>query len=105
MRGFSKCAEEDSNLHGPYSPQGTQPRPRLSVALKPHGNRGLRWRRSTIWTDLTGWMLSPCCHAGSRARPASQFPRVEAGVERHNAIRVEQLLAVVEDDLRVPERT
>src|SRR6476646_6923336 len=25
MRGFSKCAREDSNLHGPYSPQGPQP--------------------------------------------------------------------------------
>ena len=25
VRGFLRCAREDSNLHGPYSPQGPQP--------------------------------------------------------------------------------
>src|ERR1700744_2190703 len=25
FRGFPQCAREDSNLHGPYSPQGPQP--------------------------------------------------------------------------------
>jgi len=33
ISGLSKCAREDSNLHGPFSPQGPQPRTRRVDAL------------------------------------------------------------------------
>ena len=32
LRGFFQCAEEDSNLHGPYSPQGPQALARRPMA-------------------------------------------------------------------------
>ena len=56
--GFFQCAREDSNLHGPFSPQGPQPwtaRVDASRSVQGVQNCEVPW---TDWTGWTQWMLS-----------------------------------------------
>src|SRR5438874_1222130 len=52
MRGFSECAEEDSNLHGPYSPQGPQP---CASILRPRCAGGGIGRRARLRALCAVW--------------------------------------------------
>ena len=57
MRGSPKCAREDSNLHGPYSPQAPQPwtaRVDASASVWIVQIAGFPWAE---WRHWTGWML------------------------------------------------
>ena len=63
-----KCAQGDSNSHGPNGPQGPQPCAACAFPVQEGISRTIEPARWTPWTDWTGWLLSRCCHAMARER-------------------------------------
>ena len=68
VRGFPQCAREDSNLHGPFSPQGPQPR-RPGVRLARCCDlRADRLPGGTYRTHLFTRLLPKTCQTTGQAR-------------------------------------
>ena len=62
-----KCAEGDSNSHGPNGPQGPQPCARHARPFLLPPKCTFHPGRWTIWTWRTGRLLSRCCHVAAVA--------------------------------------
>ena len=81
-RGAFQCAREDSNLHGPFSPQGPQPKiiPGRWVFWRPRpANRGVF---CTDWTPWNGWMLSLVLSRIASAAGSRSWPHAAAELSR-----------------------
>ena len=66
--GLSKCAREDSNLHGPYSPQGPQP-----WTGRVDASKGVRIVQTARFRGRNGRIgrhgcCHGCCHGAGRKR-------------------------------------
>jgi hypothetical protein len=68
---FSSCAREDSNLHGPFSPQGPQPRSRRVDALSSVQIGQIVRFAGRIGRNGRGGCCHGCCHAGRGFRQRS----------------------------------
>ncbi len=67
LSGLSKCAREDSNLHGPFSPQGPQPwTRRVDVFRSVQAFQIARFRGRMRQAGRSG-----CCHGCCHGRDAS----------------------------------
>src|SRR5579884_2051068 len=91
-RGFLKCAREDSNLHGPYSPQGPQPCASTNSATGAGGGQ---------------YSPAPCC-AGRRRAPAEVAEpvlRCSGGAAIESVLRPRYSSEHMFDCVRIAERT
>jgi len=78
--GLSQCAREDSNLHGPFSPQGPQPRTRCVDALGSVKIVQIVGFAGRIGRDGRGGCCHECCHAASGRRRRVWSERSLSGV-------------------------
>jgi hypothetical protein len=79
--GTSRCAREDSNPLGPFSPQGPQPFSEgvdTSSSVQIFQIRQVSW---TQWKHWTIWTLPKYCH-GCEQLPAEIWLRLSRPVEK-----------------------
>jgi hypothetical protein len=77
VRGFSLCAREDSNFHGPFGPQGPQPCTRRVDALSSVQIVQIVGFAARIGRDGKGGCCHECCHACPVRRGAQAGSRVD----------------------------